>query len=172
MTADRKETTMTQIAGYIGLLVGGLVAGAVIMGIIAWKLMPGMMLNIHRSRLGFDETVEYVTTAATKHKWQVPKVYDIQGSLVKAGHDDMTRVRIVSICQPHHAYDVLSPDENKKVTAIMPCRIGIYEDASGRVFLSEMNMGLMSRMFGGSIARVIGQVAVEEYEMLKGVFAD
>ncbi len=163
---------MKRTAGFVGLFAGGLVAGAVIMGLVAWNMMPGMMLTVHESQFGFDETVEFVTASATKHGWQVPKIYDLQASLVKAGHDDMTRVKVLSLCQPDHAYGVLHHDENKKITAIMPCRVGVYEDASGKVYISEMNMGLMSRMFGGSIAEVMGKVAEEEHEMMKGAFGD
>ena len=51
----------------------------------------------------------------------------------------------------------------------MPCRIGVYETQSGKVMISGMNMGLMSKMFGGNIAKVMGGVAEEEDEMLDQV---
>ena len=63
----------------------------------------------------------------------------------------------------------MKDDTDKKVTAIMPCRIGVYETVDGRVFISEMNMGLMSKMFGGTIAEVMGGVAEEEKEMLRDI---
>jgi hypothetical protein len=38
----------------------------------------------------------------------------------------------------------------------MPIEIGIYEDKSGRVYVSELNVGLLGKMFGGTIAEVMG----------------
>jgi uncharacterized protein (DUF302 family) len=155
----------------IVLFLGGLVVGAIVMGVVMWMAMPGLMLNVNRSNLDFEETVSTIERAAVDQGWMVPKVYDIQKSLRNAGHSDMTRVKVIPICQPHHAYDILE-DDGKKVTAIMPCRIGIYEDQSGQVYVSEMNTELMSKMFGGTIAEVMGGVAAEEEEILKGIIGD
>lgn len=154
------------------LFLGGLVVGAIVMGVVMWMAMPGLMLNVSMSNLDFEETVSAIEQAAVEQGWMVPKVYDIQKSLQNAGHSDMTRVKVISICQPHHAYDILEDDGNKKVTAIMPCRIGIYEDQSGQVYVSEMNIELMSRMFGGTIAEVMGGVAAEEEEIFKGIIGE
>ena len=157
------------MAKSIGPFVAGLVIGLIVMGVAVWTLMPGMMITVHESKLGFEETVSAINESAIERGWTVPKIYDIQASLKKAGHEDMTRVKILSICQPDHAYSILKDDTNKKVTAIMPCRIGVYETADGRVFISEMNIGLMSKMFGGTIAEVMGGVAEEEKEMLRDI---
>jgi hypothetical protein len=51
----------------------------------------------------------------------------------------------------------------------MPCRMGMYETQDGKVMISGMNMGLMSKMFGGNIAKVMGGVADEEAAMLATV---
>lgn len=147
----------------------GLVVGVALTAVVAWTAMPKLMLSIHKSTLDFDETVTVINETAVEHGWNVPKVYDIQKSLRNAGYSDMSKVKVISICQPHHAYEILEDDTNKKVTAIMPCRIGVYEDRDGQVFVSEMNIGLMSKMFGGAIAEVMGGVATEEAEILKGV---
>ncbi|NQE44557.1 hypothetical protein C5S31_00870 [ANME-1 cluster archaeon GoMg2] len=160
------------MAKNVGPFVAGLVIGLIVMGVAVWTLMPGMMITVHESKLGFEETVSAINGSAIERGWTVPKIYDIQTSLKKAGHEDMTRVKILSICQPDHAYSILKDDTNKKVTAIMPCRIGVYETADGRVFISEMNMGLMSKMFGGTIAEVMGGVAEEEKEMLRDIIQE
>ena len=51
----------------------------------------------------------------------------------------------------------------------MPCRLGVYETQEGKVMISGLNMGLMSQMFGGNIAKVMGGVAEEEAAMLAKV---
>jgi len=153
----------------IGLFAVGLVVGMVLMGIIAWTVMPRMMLTVHKSKLNFEETVTAIDKSAKELAWQVPKIYDIQKSLKKAGYEDMTRVKILSICQPTPAYNILKDDNNKKVTAIMPCRIGVYETKDGQTYISGMNIGLMSKMFGGNIAKVMGGVAEGEKKMLENI---
>ena len=153
-----------------GVFAAGLVTGILVMALAVWQLMPGMMLTVHESRYGFDKTVEEITKAVGETQWVMPKVYDLDNSLKQAGHEDIGNMAILEICQPHHAYNILKNDEDKRVTAIMPCRIGVYETRDGRTWISGMNIGLMSRMFGGNIATVMGGVASEEHEMFKSIF--
>jgi len=153
----------------IGLYVVVFIAGVILAGIVFWTMMPKMMLTVNESKLGFEETVAAISESAIERGWLVPKIYDIQKSLYNKGYEDMTKVKIISLCHPHHAYSILRDDNNKKITAIMPCRIGIYETADGRVYISKMNTGLMSKMIGGTIAEVMGGVAKEEAEMIESI---
>jgi uncharacterized protein (DUF302 family) len=148
----------------------GIALGMTLMGLLVWNLMPRLMLVKHRSRLGFDATVTAIEEAAKQSGWNVSKIYEIDKSLREAGHDDVGRIRIISMCQPHHAHRILRDETNLPITAMMPCRIGICETPEG-VFISQMNIGLMSRMFGGVITEVMGGVAREERKMLEGVTA-
>ncbi len=149
-------------------LIFGFVLGIIVTGIAVWKLMPGLMLVTHESKLSFDETVETFIQHAQEMGWQVPKVYELQNSLAKAGHD-IPPLKVVSLCQPHYAYQVLAKDENKRISAIMPCRIGIYQTSDGKVYISEMNIPLMSKMFGPVVAKAMESVSAEEDAMLKGI---
>jgi len=152
--------------------VAGLIIGAVLTGVAVWMVMPTMMLSVHPSKYGVDETIKIIKQASKTKGWLVPKVYDIQKSLQKAGHDDITPLKIVSLCQPHHAYKILKEDANKKVLAVMPCRIGVYKAADGKTYVAEMNIGLMGQMFGGTIAQVMKEAAADEREILASVKAD
>ncbi len=155
---------------FTSLLIG-LIVGVVVTGLAVWKLMPKLMITVHRSQLPVNETAAAVEKAALDRQWKVPKVYDIQKTLQDAGHADMTPLKIVSLCQPHHAYNILQNDPDKIVAAIMPCRIGIYQAHDGQTYIVEMNMGLMSKLFGGNIAKVMGGVAIEEAQMVEPLIA-
>jgi uncharacterized protein (DUF302 family) len=146
----------------------GVLIGAIGMGALVWTQMPRLMLTVHESKLPFDETVSAIEESAKTHGWKVPKIYDIQKTVREEGHDDLGDVKILSLCQPHHAYRILKYDENKKVSAMMPCRIGVFATADGAVHIAEMNIGLLSKLFGGLIAEVMGGVASEE----KAIIAD
>ncbi len=152
----------------VGLLVG-LVVGSLVTGVIIWKVMPRMMLEVKESNFPLEETVSRIEQVATENNWQVPKIYNLKNSLNEAGYKDFSSLKILSMCQPDYAYQILTDDDNKKVSSMMPCRIGVYEDASGRVLISRMNIGLMSKMFGGTIESVMGNVAAEEDRILEEI---
>ena len=55
----------------------------------------------------------------------------------------------------------------------MPCTMAVWEGDDGKVYLSEMNMGLMAKMFGGNIAKVMGgSVVHDEEQILEGLLKD
>ena len=149
----------------------GLLLGVLLAVVVVWKIMPSLMIVTHRSKLSFDKTVETFIQHAQGARWQVPKVYDLQNSLEKAGHR-VAPVKVISLCQPHYAFQVLEKDANKRISAIMPCRIGIYQSNDGKVYISEMNIPLMSKMFGKEVANAMASVTAEEDAMLKGIVAE
>jgi uncharacterized protein (DUF302 family) len=151
----------------------GLIVGVLLMGIVVWQVMPRMMINVQKSKLNFDDTVSAVSESVTKEKgWKVPAIFDIQKNILDAGHKDMTKVKIVSLCQPHYAKKILESDDDKKVTTMMPLGIGIYETKDGQVYMSTMNIGIMGMMFGGTIADVMGDAAKDIEEMLEDITKD
>lgn len=144
------------------MLLIGMILGAAIAVAIGWHILPGMLIQTETSGLTFDETVRQIESQALKRGWMVPKIYDMQYSLQTAGHPEMTRMKVLSLCQPDQAYKILDDDQNKKVASMMPCRIGVFEAADGNVYISRMNLALMSRMFGGTIEDVMTRVDTEE----------
>ncbi|HDL02198.1 MAG TPA: DUF302 domain-containing protein [candidate division Zixibacteria bacterium] len=143
--------------------------GAIFMAVFVWWVMPKIMVTKHLSKLPFDETVDYLSQEFTQNRWQVPKVYDIQNSLQKAGHSEMGRLKIISTCHPDHANEILSDESCKFVSAMMPCRISVYENAKGDVTIAQMNVSVMSKMFGGLIQRVMSDVAKEEKKIVQKI---
>ena len=148
----------------------GAIVGFLAMGAAVWIAMPRMMINVHKSPYGFDETVAAVEAAvAGQEGWKVAKTFDIQKNIVDAGHAEMTKVKIVTLCNPHYANRILSADSDKVVTTMMPLGIGVYETADGSVYMSEMNVGLMGMMFGGTIADVMGDASTDIARMMSSV---
>jgi hypothetical protein len=61
--------------------------------------------------------------------------------------------------------------DNRRMACLMPCTVAVYESDDGRIVISKMNTGLMGRVFGGPVARVMGkQVAADEKKMLAPLF--
>lgn len=140
----------------IGSVLLGIVVGMVLMGLIVWKVMPSMMLIKRKSSKNFDETVAAIGDAVKKKKdWKILGVNDFQKNIREGGHGDINRIGSVALCNPRYSSRILDDDGNKKVTAFMPIEIGIYEDKSRQVYVSELNVGLLGKMFGGTIAEVM-----------------
>jgi len=84
----------------------------------------------------------------------------------KHGGDPGRPVRLLNICQAQHASAILQDDKARVASTLMPCTISVYETADG-VKVGSMNAGLMGRLFGGTIARIMaGPVAAEQATFL------
>lgn len=143
----------------------GFLAGAVGLGLIAWQVMPGMMLEVRRSPYDtVEETCDRLAESIEDHGWSNQAVRNMNASMAK--HDvDMNRpVRVVELCNANHAKKVLG--SNPEVSTMMPCAWGVYRGDDGHVYVSGMNMGLMGQLFGGTIAEVMGGSVAEEEEAM------
>ena len=143
----------------------GFVAGALAAGLMVYVVMPGMMLVTEESSKDLEETVTSITKKAEDLGWVVPQVVNMKNSLEKQGFDFDHEVRIVKICKPDYAKSVLESD--RFVSCLMPCSMAVWESDDGKVYITKMNTGMMGRMFGGNIARVMGDyVSKDEKAML------
>jgi len=144
--------------------------GMVLMGLIVWFTMPSLMLIKHRSNLGYNETVAVLSdTLKKKQDWKVLTVNDYQQSTAVFGA--MERVGSVTICNPRYASKILANDADRGVTAIMPLGLGVYEDKKGQVYVSQLNIGLLGMMFGGTISDVMGIAGKDLDEVVASVVA-
>jgi uncharacterized protein (DUF302 family) len=150
-------------------LIAGVVIGAILMAAIIWNSLPGMMMQKMESRYDFQTTVDKLLIGAYNNGWEVINELDIHNQLCSSGYEDMLRMTIIEICHAEHSYTILQDDANKFVSGIMPCRFAVYETHEGKVMISKMNIGLLSKAFGGVIQQVMGEVAEEEKAMLEGV---
>jgi uncharacterized protein (DUF302 family) len=142
--------------------------GMVLMGLIVWFTMPSLMLVKHKSNRSYDETIDVLSEALKKKQdWRVLTVNDYQKSTAAFGA--IERVGSVSICNPRYASKILANDADRGVTAFMPLGIGVYEDRQGNVYVSQLNVGLMGMMFGGTISEVMGMAGKDINEVVASV---
>ena len=155
--------------GKVAIGVGvGFIVGIVVTVVAVVLVMPGMMIVTEPSTLGFDETVQNLQQAIKDNGWSSPATIDLQKSMAKQNVEFPRRVKVVQLCKPEYAKAVLTTD--RYVAALMPCAIAVWEDDDGNVQVSKMNTGLMGKMFGGTIAEVMGgSVAADEARIMAGV---
>ncbi len=144
-----------------------IVIGMFLMGISVWVMMPKMMLTTHKSKSNFNKTVEKLkTTINSKGEWKVTKEFDFQRNIHDAGHGKIEQVGSIAICNPKYASMILLEEPNRKLTSMMPITLGIFENKNGDVFISELNIGMMGMMFGGTIAKVMKIAGKEVTEII------
>ena len=144
--------------------------GMVFMGLIVWFSMPSLMLIKHRSNLSYDQTVNVLSeTLKKKQDWKVIIVNDYQKSTEAFGA--LEKVSSINICNPRYASKILANDKDRGVTAFMPLGLGVYEDKKGQVIVSQLNVGLLGKMFGGTIADVMGMAGKDISEVVESVSA-
>jgi uncharacterized protein (DUF302 family) len=150
--------------------IGWVLAGMVLMGLIVWFTMPLLMLVKRRSKLNYDETVTVLSeTLQKKQDWHVLTVYDFKKTT--EAFIVLERVGSVTICNPRYSSKILADDKNRGVTAFMPLELGVYEDKKGQVFVSQLNVGLLGKMFGGTISEVMGKAGKDLNEVVDSVSA-
>jgi uncharacterized protein (DUF302 family) len=144
--------------------------GFILCGIIVFTAMPSLMIVTRECKLGFDETIAALEERIPEHGWVISggQPIDMNKSMAKNGVTFKPRVKLVKLCNAEYAKSVLTTDRH--VSTMMPCTFSVWEGDDGKVYLSEMNMPLMAKMFGGNVAEVMGEKVVhDEEEMLKGL---
>jgi uncharacterized protein (DUF302 family) len=120
------------------------------------------------SRYDFNETVEILSKTVAEKGWKVTFTHDLQETL-KKNDKEVLPVKVMEICNPLLAYQILSKDELRDVSPMLPCRISVYEKSDGKTYLSRMNAPAFAGMIGGDAAKTITQAFNEAEAFIKAV---
>ena len=145
----------------------GFVLGVIVTGIAGWVMMPGMMLHENLSPYGIEETINKIKENAMSKGWVIPSVKPLHKSVLTYGGGELRPVMLVNLCQPNHAFNILREDENKIISVFMPCTISVYQKSDGKTYIGTMNAGLLGEIFGGTVADVMGEVAVDQQSFIE-----
>jgi uncharacterized protein (DUF302 family) len=140
----------------IGVIIG--LAAAVAIGV---STMRSKMVLPERSAHSFDETCARVERVVGEAEgWGFPRpAFDMSAKLAEKGAlpVNVARIRQYSVCLPTVATRVLG--DNPKLSAIMPCTWSVYQLADGSVWISHMNIAMMSKVMGGTVGAAMQVVA-------------
>jgi uncharacterized protein (DUF302 family) len=145
-------------------LVIGFLAGILLLGVVGWTSAPGMMLTETASPYGIEETVDKIKANALAEGWVVAGVKPLHKSVKKHGGGDLPPVMLVNLCQAQHAHKILREEGNRVVSVMMPCTISVYQKDDGKTYIGTMNAGLLGKMFGGTVADVMGKDVAEQQQ--------
>jgi uncharacterized protein (DUF302 family) len=142
-----------------------LVIGFVAATLILLLQGPSMMMLEDQSRFDFEKTVSGLEDLAKDRGWSVPTVHNLQKSMEKACHE-VSEVKVIALCNPDHAINVLRGDEERVVSSMMPCRVAVYVKADGKTYISRMNSKLMSKGMNKNVRLTMKSAFLEMEEIL------
>jgi uncharacterized protein (DUF302 family) len=149
----------------------GLLAGAVLAVVAIVLAMRSQMVVPEPSRKSFEDTCTAIEEVVPETEgWSFPmESFDMSAKLEAKGGlpDNIKRIRLYFMCNPGIARTVLGAAP--KLSAIMPCSWSVYELVDGSVWVSHMNISLMSRVMGGVVGRAMSTVAAVDARFLERV---
>ena len=122
----------------------------------------------NQSRYDFASTVDSLSKVILAGGWKILTTHDLQESMKKNGKEVLP-VKVLAICNPGLAYQVLSKDELRDVSPMLPCRISVYEKSDGKTYVSRMNMPAFTGMIDAEAARTVSQAFHEAEVFIKTV---
>ena len=132
------------------------------------KKMEVMIEN--QSRFGFAETMDVLSRQIEENGWKITATHDLQQTMKKNGKEILP-VKVIELCNPDHAYNILSKDELLNVSPMLPCRISVYEKNDGKTYVSRMNAPAFASMIGGDAADTMVAAFNETEELLLHVMS-
>jgi uncharacterized protein (DUF302 family) len=119
--------------------------------------------------LDFDATVDALERNSVMNGWEIPQVRNLQNTYIEAGLSDMTRVKILYLCNPEGGYAILQKDEFKAMSVMMPMPVSVYQKNDGSVGISSMNLSMMAEMYSGTVKEVLKKGAEDFEKSLEGI---
>lgn len=143
-------------------------AGAILIAAIGFYSLPGLMIKEIPSPYAFEETLVKITANAKEMGWKVPKKWNVnfQKNLLKVVKVDIGPNKLIKMCEPQAAADILIHDELKRLAVMMPCTIAVYEKSDGKTYISIMNMNMLGAMFGDVVNNITTKLAPQMEEMV------
>ena len=145
-----------------------LIAGAVVVAAIGFYSLPELQIKEIPSPNAFDETLEKSEANAKAEGWKVPKSWKVnfQKTLLKVVKIDIGPNKLIKMCEPKAAADILIHDELKSLLVMMPCTIGVYEKSDGKTYITIMNMKILGLLFGDVVDVITKDLAPQMENMV------
>jgi uncharacterized protein (DUF302 family) len=107
------------------------------------------MIYVKESAKSVADATRDLEAAVARHGFGVLHSYDFQKTLREKGFDLPQQCRVLEVCNPKQASEVLQRDMS--VNLALPCRISVYEeDGTTRIGMLRPSalLGLVSRAAG------------------------
>jgi uncharacterized protein (DUF302 family) len=112
------------------------------------------MLYTRQTDNSFEDVCKKIQAEAIQNKLGVLAVIDLKEKLNSKGVEFEPQCRIIEVCNPVQAKLVLQA--NMKISAVLPCRISVYQD-SGKVTVASLRPSAVLSLFGNPEIQPIAQ---------------
>ncbi|UCC99707.1 MAG: DUF302 domain-containing protein [Phycisphaerales bacterium] len=112
------------------------------------------MLYVQEVHGSVDDIVGKIGQAAKDNNFGVLDIHDLKQKMASKGVDFAPECRIVEVCNPHKAKEVL--DSNMAISAALPCRISVYEE-DGKVKIATIRPTYMLDLFDSPTLKSVAQ---------------
>lgn len=153
----RKKSTM---------FLTGFITGILLTFLLLLVLAPRIIFTKTESKYNFAQTVDLIEQSIRDNGWSMPHQYDLQATLNKHGFA-VKPVRVFSICKPDLAARILGSDDDRHISAMMPCRVAVYENENGKTYIARMNAILLSKLLGNNAEAVMRDAGQESERILE-----
>ena len=149
-------------------VLAGIISGIILCSIAFIYLMRNFMVVSYKFEGTFSQVNKAIEEIIPSFEgWSFPIEYwEFHKSQLSKNltYDNIKNMVMHFVCKPQHANTVLKVEPN--MGAIMPCTWAVYETSAKEVYIAKMNIALMSKMYFGTIRRVMADVASTEEKML------
>jgi uncharacterized protein (DUF302 family) len=149
-------------------LIGGFIAGILATALLAWNMAGGLMFHERVSPFGMEETVARIqhNIEATGNGWSLSGLRNPAKAVETDGGNTLP-VMMIEACSTKYSGPILKEDTVRFLSILMPCKISVYKKNDGKVYIGNMNAGLMGPMFGPLVGGIMKQVAADQAKFLE-----
>ena len=149
----------------LAIFILGVIGGVALAAVGMVVAMRSMMITVKPSPHDLATTISLLEKGIADANWSLVDSKRLNQNLEKHGVSFAPQVHLMKICKAPYAAQVLK--DARRMACLMPCTVAVYETDGGQVHISKMNTGLMGKVFGGTVARVMGgYVASDEATIL------
>jgi uncharacterized protein (DUF302 family) len=153
------------MSGTVDPLAAGILIGIAVVLFALRAFAPHVMIRRDEVTLSQDRAVEAILEAAAARGWSVPTVHHLHESSREVGRE-IPAATVIELCRPDYAAGLLASDDARAVSAMLPCRLAVYETTGGAVVIARMNVAFMGRLFGGPAQKVMTRASVASEEIV------
>ena len=119
--------------------------------------IPDLIFVTQKSDFTFEQTVQIIKDEIQNQGWVYNGDNKISNSVKKHIDKDLPSIAVLKVCHPDHAYNILSQERYRHLSALMPCSISVYEGDNQQVYVSHLNTAVMGWMFGNPVRQIMTQ---------------
>ncbi len=129
------------------------------------------MVKVTPSPHSFPATLAAFEREVDAEGWSILNRNNMAGTLSERGFT-IDPVVILDVCSGRYSAQILEEDAYRPVSAFMPCRVSIYQDSQGEVFISRMNVPGFLPMMPDGVAEVMENSSEEIEAIIERTIAD